>query len=39
VLASIALYGGLQAESWVKAGLCLIAVYFLLFGLLPARGA
>ena len=37
VLAAVALYAELQPELWVKASLCAIAVYFMLFGLLPAR--
>ena len=37
VLAAIALYADLQPELWVKVSLCAIAVYFLLFGLLPGR--
>jgi phosphatidylcholine synthase len=36
-MAAIALYADLQPELWVKAGLCAIALYFLLFGLLPGR--
>jgi phosphatidylcholine synthase len=36
-MAAIALYADLQPEFWVKAGLCAIALYFLLFGLLPGR--
>ena len=38
-LAAIALYADLQPEFWVKASLCAIACYFLLFGLLPGRRA
>jgi phosphatidylcholine synthase len=37
VLAAFALYADLQPEFWVKASLCAIALYFLLFGLLPGR--
>jgi phosphatidylcholine synthase len=37
VLAGIALYERLQPDVWVKAGLCAIAGYFLLLGLLPQR--
>jgi hypothetical protein len=37
-LALAAIKQGLAPEPWVAAGLCLIAVYFVLIGLLPARG-
>lgn len=37
ILAAIALYSDLRPEFWVKVGLCAIALYFLLFGLLPGR--
>lgn len=36
-LAFVAVKQGLAPESWVTAGLCLIALYFLIVGLLPAR--
>jgi len=39
VLAAVALDADLQPEFWVKASLCAIALYFLLFGLLPDRRA
>jgi phosphatidylcholine synthase len=35
ILAAIAVYDGLQPDFWVKAGLGVIACYFLLVGLLP----
>jgi phosphatidylcholine synthase len=37
MLAIAALHADLQPEFWVKAALCAIALYFLLFGLLPGR--
>jgi phosphatidylcholine synthase len=37
VLTCIALYQGLAPGFWVKVGLCVIAGYFLLVGLLPQR--
>lgn len=37
VLATIAVIQELNPHLWVKVGLCLIAAYFLLVGLLPAR--
>jgi phosphatidylcholine synthase len=36
VLAAAALKQGLAPESWITAGLCLLALYFLAFGLWPA---
>lgn len=39
VLAVVALFADLQPPFWVKAALSAIAVYFLLFGLLPGRPA
>lgn len=39
VLAAIAIYAELQPETWVKVSLSAIAVYFLLFGLIPGRPA
>jgi phosphatidylcholine synthase len=36
-LAALALVQGLDPHPWVTAALCLIAVYFLLAGLVPAR--
>jgi phosphatidylcholine synthase len=38
-LAGVSLYDRLQPEVWVKAGLCVIACYFLLIGLLPQHRA
>jgi len=37
VLAALALVQGLAPQPWVTAALCVIAVYFLLAGLVPAR--
>ena len=37
VLAMITIYAELQPELWVKVSLCVVAVYFLFFGLLPGR--
>ena len=37
VLAGAAVKQGLAPEWWITAALCLIAVYFLAFGLVPAR--
>jgi hypothetical protein len=39
VLACIAVYERLQPEVWVRAGLYVIASYFLVIGLLPQRRA
>ncbi len=36
-LALAAVKQGLAPERWITAALCLIAVYFVLIGLLPAR--
>jgi phosphatidylcholine synthase len=36
-LALVTLLHGLAPQPWVTAGLCLIAVYFLVIGLVPAR--
>jgi phosphatidylcholine synthase len=38
-LAGAALARGLAPEAWITAALCLIAVYFLVFGLLAHRRA
>ena len=38
-LALLALVQGLTPQPWVSAALCLIAVYFLLAGLVPGRAA
>jgi len=37
VLALVALLQGLAPQPWVTAALCLIAIYFLVIGLVPAR--
>jgi phosphatidylcholine synthase len=37
VLAVVAVLQELNPDTWVKAALCVIAAYFLLVGLLPAR--
>jgi phosphatidylcholine synthase len=37
ILAAIALMEGLSPQPWITVALCLIAVYFLLAGLVPAR--
>jgi phosphatidylcholine synthase len=36
-LALVALLQGLAPQPWVTAALCLIAIYFLVIGLVPAR--
>jgi phosphatidylcholine synthase len=37
VLAAMTIYEDLQPEFWVKVSLCVIGLYFFLFGLLPGR--